>query len=312
VAVLLCLVSNNQSTSAQEADKEEVIRVRTDLVTVPVVVTDSRGRRVFALRREDFLVSTEGHALKTQFFAPGTSRVALIFLLDASGSAREYLRDQRDAALSLFSRFGPQSEVAVMRFSDDAKVAVPFSGEVQQARAAFDFPAVSNRHTAIFNAAMTALQLLDKRKSDPTERRIVILTSDGLDTASTVKASEVIAQARRDAASFYIIHFPIFTPQDGRLAPRRAASGFRDLAEKTGGRYFLIGDAKSILAAHPQSELSPVFKAIEEDLAGQYVLGFYPDDYSRDVGRHSIEVNLVKDLRKYRVKALREGYNLAP
>jgi VWFA-related protein len=236
--------------------------------------------------------------------------VALTFLLDASGSAREYLRDQRDAALSLFSRFGPQSQVAVVRFSDDAKVAVPFSVNLQQARAAFDFPAMSERHTAIFNAAMAALQLLDKRKSDPTERRIVILTSDGLDTASTVRASEVIARARRDAVSFYIIHFPIFTPQDGHLAPRRAVSGFRDLAEKTGGRYFQVGDAKSIFAAHSQSDLSQVFKAIEEDLAGQYLLGFYPDDYSRDVGRHSIEVNLVKNLCKYRVKTLREEYSL--
>src|SRR2546422_6519411 len=111
VAGLLCLVSNNQSISAQ-VDKEEVIRVRTDLVTVPVVVVDSRGRRIFGLGQEDFLVSTEGHVQKTQFFATGTSRVALTFLLDASGSAREYLRDQRDAALSLFSHFGPQSQVA--------------------------------------------------------------------------------------------------------------------------------------------------------------------------------------------------------
>jgi Ca-activated chloride channel homolog len=307
---LLCLVSDGQSIRAQEIDREEVVRVRTDLVMVPVVVTDARGRRIFGLGQEDFLVSTEGRVLKTQFFATGTSRVALTFLLDASGSAREYLRDQRDAALSLFSRFGPQSQVAVVRFSDDAKIVVPFSADLEKARAAFDFPAVVERHTAIFNAAMATLQLLDKRQSDPTERRIVILTSDGLDTTSTVKASEVIERARRDAVSFYIIHFPIFTPQDGRLAPRRAASGFRDLAEKTGGHYFLVGDAKSALAAHTQSELAPVFKAIEEDLAGQYLLGFYPDEFSRDVGRHPIEVKLIKNVRKYRVKTLREEYGL--
>ncbi|MEP6706792.1 MAG: VWA domain-containing protein [Pyrinomonadaceae bacterium] len=310
LVVLLCLVGNGQSTTAQEIDKDDVVRVRTDLITVPVVVTDSRGRRVFGLAQEDFVISSEGRALKTQFFATGASRVALVFLLDASGSAREYLRDQRDAALSLFSRFGPQSEVAVVRFSDRATVAIPFSLDVQKARATFNFPAVSGRHTAIFNAALAALELLDKRKTDPSERRIVILTSDGLDTASTVKASEVIERARRDTVSFYIIHFPVFTPQDGHLAPRRAASGFRELAEKTGGHYFLIGDAKSVLAAHSQSELSPVFKAIEEDLAGQYVLGFYPDDSSRDVGPHPVAVNLTTNVRKYRVKTLREEYRL--
>jgi len=309
-AVVLCLMSSAPSLIAQEVEPEDVVRVRTDLVTVPVIVTDSRGRRVVGLAQSDFLIHTEGQPQRIGFFATGTSRVALTFLLDASGSAREYLKDQRDAALSLLSRFGSQSEVSVLQFSDTPTVVVPFSVNIQKAREGFDFPTVSGRHTAIFNAAMAALRLLHERKSDPTERRIVILTSDGLDTASTLKASNVIERARRDAVSFYVIHFPIFTPQGGRLAPRRAASGFRDLAEKTGGHYFVVGDAKSAVAAHAQNDLPLVFKAIEEDLAGQYLLGFYPDELSRDGRGRRLEVSIVRNVHSYRVKTLREGYRL--
>ena len=145
---------------------------------------------------------------------------------------------------------------------------------------------------------------------DPTERRIIILSSDGLDTASVTKATEVIEPARADAISFYVVRFPLFAPRAGHLTPRPAAKGFRELAEKTGGRYFTIGDVRSALDANAQYNLSAVFKSIEEDLASQYLLGFYPEEASRDGRWHHIEVNLTKNARSYRVKTLREEYSL--
>ena len=76
------------------------------------------------------------------------------------------------------------------------------------------------------------------------ERRIVILISDGLDNASRTKPGAVIDAALNNRVSFYVIHLPLFEPRDGRLAVRAPAKGFRDLAEKTGGKYFLAGDVK--------------------------------------------------------------------
>ena len=312
LGLLLCLTGSVRSLTAQERDAADVIRVRTDLVTVPVIVTDSRGRRIVGLTQSDFQLHAEGQAQEIRFFATGATRVALTFLIDTSGSAREYLGAERDAALSLLSRFGPQSEVSVLQFSDTSTVVVPFSVNIQEVRKGFDLSSVSGRHTAIFNAAMAALHSMNQRKVDATERRIVILTSGGLDTVSTVKASNVIEYARKSAVSFYVIHFPTFAPQGDRLAPRRAASGFRDLAEKTGGQYFLVGDAKSALAAHRKNDLSQVFKMIEEDLAGQYLLGFYPDGMYRDGRAHRLEVSPSKKVHGYRIKTLREGYSLAP
>jgi VWFA-related protein len=297
------------SAIAQDPSQEDIIRVRTDLVAVPVVVSDSHGNRVFGLKAEDFALRDDGRLVKPEHFSTGTDRVALAFLLDASGSAQEYLARQREAALALFSRFGPGSEVAILPFSEKARVAVPFTTEIAKARSAFDFHTGTNHHTAIFDSAATAIQLFNQRKSDPTERRIIILTSDGLDTASAMRAADVINRARADAISFYVIHFPLFVPSEGRLVARQPAKGFRDLAQKTGGRYFSVGDAKSALDPHAQYDLSAVFKAIEDDLASQYLLGFYPGGTTVD-RVHRIDVQLTRNNRRLRVKTLRAEYSL--
>src|SRR5262245_42750070 len=67
---------------AQEPD--DVVRVVTDFVTVPLVVTDARGRRVAGLKAEDFALLDDVRAAKIDYFASGTDRVALLFALDAS------------------------------------------------------------------------------------------------------------------------------------------------------------------------------------------------------------------------------------
>jgi hypothetical protein len=79
---------------------------------------------------------------------------------------------------------------------------------------------------------------------------------------------------------------------------RRPAKGFRELAEKTGGRYFLVGDRESALMPKDQ-DLTPIFQAIEEDLKSQYLLGFYIAESARDDRRHFFSVTLKPDDIQY-------------
>lgn len=292
---------------------DDVIRVRTDLVTIPASVTDARGRRVEGLSQKDFSVRDNGRAVKLEYFAVGTERVAMVFLLDVSGSVHDVAAQQRETALALFSRFGHGSRVAVLRFADIAELAIPFTAEVSRALPAFNFQPLSGRHTAIFDAAAAAVRLFDAPGADTAERRIIILISDGLDTVSATSAATVINEARSRSISFYVLHLPIFAPRDGHLAPRRASKGFRELAEQTGGRYFMIGDVKSALDPHAAYDLAPLFRSIEEDLRGQYVLGYYADDAMRDGRLHHLEISLTGEKgRKLHVRALREGYISKP
>lgn len=301
----------NISAQQKIEDEGEVLRVRTDLVLIPALVTDGRGTRISGLSQADFQLRDNGQPVQIDYFASGTERVALLFALDSSGSVRDQLAEQRQAALSLFSRFGRASQVAVLHFGETAKMVLPFSTDSDRAQTAFNYQALLGEHTAIFDAAAAAARAFDARTKTANERRIIILISDGLDTASRTNARAVINEARERGISFYVIHFPIFTPVGGHLEPRAPAKGFRDLATETGGLYFKVGDAKSALDLHSQHDLAPVFKAIEDDLQGQYVLGFYPDQAARDNKQHRIDINLTQSSRrKLKARALREEYTL--
>lgn len=305
---ILCVGVCAQTTTAPE--DEEVLHVRVDLITVPVYVTGERGRRVTGLTSQDFHVRDGGQSVEINYFSAGTERVALLFALDASGSAREHISQQTEAALAMFTRFGGNSRVAVLPFSEQAQLTLPFTGDIAGARGAFQLSARPNQRTAIFDAALVAVRAFDMARPDARERRIVVLLSDGLDTVSRTHPASVVSEARQRGVSLYVIHFPLFAPSNGQLSMRRPAKGFRQLAEQTGGNYFQLGDARSALDPHATYDLAPVFRAIAEDLASQYVLGYYLDEAARNRSDHRIQVNLSPQHKQLRVRALRENYGL--
>jgi Ca-activated chloride channel family protein len=309
IVVILSAASSLNKVKSQEPD--DVVRIRTDLVTVPLTVTDPRGRRIPNLKREDFVLTDYDSTAKIDYFASGTERVALLFALDTSGSEREVFAQQRQAALALFSRFGPGSRVAVLHFANYVRLSAPFTTESGAAQAAFDSEPGASGGTAIFDGAAAAVRSFDGSGGFSIERRIVLLMSDGLDTLSSTKYADVVAAARDRGVSFYVIHFQLFTPGGGRLVPRLPSKGFRELAEQTGGRYFRIGDAKSALDLHAHYDLTPVFEAIDDDLRGQYVIGFYPRETARDGQSHQVAIGLANRKSKLRVHQVKTIYRLS-
>jgi Ca-activated chloride channel family protein len=236
------------------------------------------------------------------YLSAGVDRVALVFALDESGSLREIMSQQQAAAMSLFSRFGGRSHVAVLRFSELTKLVAPFSTDPTLATSAFKFSAARDRHTAIFDAAAKAITTFDTLPRVRGERRIVILISDGLDTVSRSKPSEVIRQAIENQVSFYVIHIPLFEPRNDRLAVRAPSRGFRELAEKTGGSYYLAGNPKTALAPDKDQDLTTVFNAIEADLRSQYLFGFYIAEGARKGGTHKVAIGLTRSGATYSVR----------
>jgi Ca-activated chloride channel homolog len=313
-AFALQLLLSNFICSAQQptptpVEDEEVVSVRTDLVAVPVFVTDGRGRRVAGLTQGDFQVRDNNRPVETTYFAAGAESVGLLFLLDASGSTRETITPQRETALALYSHFGARSHIAVMQFRERAELTQGFTRDLRAARRAFQIVSLPDRRTAIFDAARDAVRAFNVPGRSAAERRIVVLVSDGLDTASATPPDPVIAEANAAGVSFYVIHLPLYAPSDGRLAARKPSKGFRDLAEKTGGRFFVVGDARSALDPRAEHDLSPIFRAIAEDLRSQYVVGYHAADAAAEPGTHRVEVRLSPARgRKLRVRQLRETY----
>ena len=286
------LLSFQTATRAQQTnDDDEVVRVNTDLLLFPIRIRDKKGQAVAGLTDQDLTLKDQDQVTTGVYFAPGADRVAMLFALDQSGSLRDVISQQQNAALSLFSRFSDRSSIAVLRFSDKPSLATPFTKDVEAARAAFRFAVERDRRTAIFDAAAEAVRAFDKLPPVRAERRIVVLISDGLDNNSATRADSVIDAALERRVSFYVIHLPLFEPRAGHLAVRPPSKGFRDLAEKTGGKYFLVGDVKSALQPRAQ-DLTPIFRAIEDDLKSQYLLGFYIAESPRDNRKHVFSVSL--------------------
>ncbi len=294
VSFLACLAVAVPPTTVlaqQSTDEDEVVRVNTDLLLFPVRIRDKKGQAVAGLTEQDLSLKDQDQVTTGIYFAPGADRVAMLFALDQSGSLRQIIEQQREAALALFSRFGERSSVAILRFSDTASLVAPFTKDLENARAAFKFRVTPNKQTAIFDAAAKSLEAFDDLQPVRAERRIVVLISDGLDTRSRTSVDRVINEAMDRHVSFYVIHLPLFEPRDGRLEVRRPTKGFKELAEKTGGKYFIVGDSKSALAPKP-ADLTPIFNAIEEDLKSQYLLGFYISESSRDNRQHVFSVTM--------------------
>jgi Ca-activated chloride channel homolog len=306
--VTLLLLGYQAATifAQQEDDEDEVVRVNTELLLFPIRIRDKKGKPVTGLTEADVALKDQDQVVRSLYFSPGADRVALLFALDQSGSLRDIISQQQDAALSLFSRFSDRSSIAVLRFSNTPLLIQPFTKDVEAARSAFRFRAGRDQRTAIFDAAAKSLEAFDDLPLVRSERRIVVLISDGLDNSSRTSADSVIDAALKARVSFYMIHLPLFEPRDGRLEVRRPSKGFRDLAEKTGGKYFLLGDGKPALAPG-QQDLTPIFQAIEDDLKSQYLLGFYIAESARDNRKHEFSLSLKPDGVQY--SAGRYGYS---
>lgn len=280
-------------SSAQEPNTDdEVVRVSTDLLLFPIRIKDKNNQAVIGLTERELLLEDNDRVTTGLYFTPGADRIALVFALDQSGSLRQIISQQREAALALFRRFGDRSSVAVLRFAEVPAIVAPFERDSGKAGSAFTQYAGSNRQTAIFDAAARAVSMFEALPRVRAERRIVVLISDGLDNSSRTKPSAVIDDALKNRVSFYVIHLPLFEPRDGRLAVRTPTKGFRDLAEKTGGKYFLAGDAKAALAPVKDIDLSAIFQAIEDDLKSQYLLGFYLGETANDGQKHRFSLGL--------------------
>ena len=294
------VLAQDQSAS----DEDEVLRVTTDLLLFPVRIRDKNGKRPDGLTEHDLSLKDPDAVTSGMYFSAGVDRVAMVFALDESGSLRDIIGRQRDAALGLYQRFSTKSQIAVLHFAQTTSIAAPFARQTQAAMSAFDIRARPNQHTAIFDAAAKAIEILDGLPRVRSERRIVIIISDGLDNASVTKPAVVIEAARKQRASFYVIHVPLFEPRDGHLSVRPPAKGFRDLAEKTGGRYFLANAAP--LNATAPVDLAPIFQTIEDDLKSQFLIGFYLNEKANDGRRHTFTLSVPAGLE---FQVLPRGYS---
>src|SRR6185503_17186136 len=130
--VLVALHPVDPQAQEPTTGDDEVVKVNTDLLVYPIRVRDKR-RPASSLTERDLTINDDDHVTAGLYLYPGADRVALVFALDQSGSLREIISQQREAALGLFGRFGERSSVAAMRFAEQPELAVPFGRDTTTA-----------------------------------------------------------------------------------------------------------------------------------------------------------------------------------
>jgi von Willebrand factor type A domain len=105
-----------RTKAGDEVGEGEVVRVETQLVSVPVLVTDREGRALTGLRAEDFLLSEDGRPQRIANFSTTDAPFEVALLLDTSGSTRAEVGLIRGAALDFIGALRPGDRVAVLAF----------------------------------------------------------------------------------------------------------------------------------------------------------------------------------------------------
>src|SRR5437870_12415944 len=95
-----------------------------ELVVLPVVVTDKRGQLVADLDRDRFVVYDNGRRVPIELFSNEDTPVTVGLVIDTSSSMRKRLGEVIAATMRFASSSHPQDELFVIRFNDDARYAV--------------------------------------------------------------------------------------------------------------------------------------------------------------------------------------------
>ena len=318
-----------QQPEATEGDRVFRFRAGVELINVTATVTDSRGRFVPGLTRDDFLVYEDGEVQTITYFSNERVPVSLGIVLDTSGSMEGEKMQAAGDALDrfLFDLLDPDDEIFLYRFSYQPSLVhgwttnrESLSRSMRQIR--------SRGGPALYDAVAEAVMMAEEGRR---RKKAVVVISDGNDTNSETDGREMQQLIRETEVLVYAIgidgrgrsgvtigrpgRIPIPLPfqipgggggqpgrqpwpggsRTGRTDDRVNASALRDLTDDSGGRTEII--------RNPQ-DLDPATAGVADELSKQYSLAYPAPDHA-DGRWHAIDVE-VRNTRN-RVRA-RRGY----
>jgi VWFA-related protein len=305
LATIAALPAYAQQPDAQGRRSAITIRLDTDLVVIDVTATDKAGNYVRDLRSEEIQVFEDGQQRNINFFAvtdeAALSRpLAVVFALDLSGSLRpDEMATLRQAAMKLTELMKGDSVFAAMSFNYKVKIVQDFTPSPEKIEQAFAKMNKFEGSTRIYDALDRAIRMLDRdaprtRKGRPV-RRIVVVITDGFDSASIIDRREVIRRANDAGVTIYSVTLPSYalSPTDSTSRVITPLDASR-IVTATGGQDFPAD-------AH---DFRPIFKALAEEIRASYALAYYPEN--RDGKRHELRVKTSRP--GIQIRASRTGY----
>lgn len=203
------------NSSAEEVGEGDVLRVETQLVTVPAVVTDSNGRPLAGMRAENFVVFEDGQPQKVTNFATTEAPFEIALLLDTSGSTREELSLIREAANAFINALRTGDRVAVIAFKNGERNGSTLASVEVLSGLTGDRKTLARAIANIGTSSGTPLYDAFARIADsvfrgaPREelrgRRAVVALTDGVDSSSDSDYNDARAKLLREGIASYFI-----------------------------------------------------------------------------------------------------------
>jgi VWFA-related protein len=318
------------------ASSKNKIRVRVQVVNVPVTVIGKRGLPIIDLTQSDFQIFEDGRPQAIRYFSQESHdplRIGLI--LDTSNSARRQLEFEKDAATEFLYQMlagrNTRNQIFLQTFDATSSLIQDFTSDpevlnekIQELKA--------GGGKALYDAIYSACKDKMMHAGDPeSTRRVLVVISDGFDVQSQHSLDEAISMARKAETMVYAIGNAAhgFTnPGDDILA---------GIAEGTGGGAFFplreapgtdlatgylshgqigetsqnkgLGAETGTFSAQRLVRIADAMEAISHELGAQYEIGYTPTNAALDGTYRSIRVLLARKGVTYRWKP---GYFATP
>lgn len=286
--------SKDSAPTPAPDDGDDLVKVETNLVTIPVSVFDRYGLYIPNLKKEDFKIFEDGKEQQIEYFGTSEKPFTVILLIDTSPSTEYEIDEIRDAAKAFVDQLKPQDKVMVIEFDGNVHVLAEATGDrptIYKAIKRADF----GSGTALYDAVTFSLQ---KRLSAVSGRKAIVLFTDGVDTQSSKSNYDTtLSLAEESDSLIFPIYYNTFAktradadiwgpPPPGTTAREYAVGKkyLEELASYTGGRVF-----------RPEATpggLTTAFEGIAEELRRQYNIGYIPSEDGKRGQRKLIKVRV--------------------
>jgi Ca-activated chloride channel family protein len=310
-----------------------------ELINVTATVSDASGRFVSGLQKEDFVVYEDDVLQTVTHFSSERVPVSLGIVLDTSGSMEgEKIRAARSALERVLTALdNSEDEFFLYQFDNDARLLQDWTSDRRAISRALG-RATPHGDTAMYDAVAAAIPIATRGHN---RKKAIIIISDGNDTSSLTRISELRQMVRASEVLVYAIGIdgesepamsqppPIFPPRgptfpfpprpfpprrwfqpvplsQWRQYPRRPSGsrGRSDRVNEVALRDLTDDSGGRTEIVRSTRDLEPATGSIADELSKQYYLG-YPAAGNRDGRWHAIRVEMQKG--GYRVRA-RRGY----
>jgi VWFA-related protein len=293
---ICCLFSH--ALKAQVKTDDEVIKVDTNLVTIPVIVSDRQNRYISGLKSENFTVLKDGEEQNIEYFIAEEAPINVAILLDTSRSTELVLDEIQTAALEFLKHLKPNDRCMVVSFDWQVNVLSALTSDREKLKRTIKNAQIGERFGTVLRDAV--FQTVNKNFAGVKGRKAVILLTDGKDFGSFTEKDELIYRLEESDTLVYSIFYETgfmrrrqLNPQRFPFPNRRGGGGIwrrgrnpdgrsqrneranedaidflREMADVSAGRFY----QKEI------KDLSKTFEAIAEELRKQYLIGFYPEN----------------------------------